>query len=144
MQTTEEIIKKKFDELQTKHKFSCTLSEEATHNFMMEFAYDLNAIVYDVKKLEETYEQGVNLGVYKFNFEKFILFCLVHELGHYYDYQENKDAFKFTNLDEYIKIEENGIKKAMKLITQEDCVRFYFFNQHILQSYRSLINSTKT
>lgn len=138
MKSTRDLIREIFDQLQKKHQFNCTLSDEPTHRFMMEFAFESNAIVYDCKMLEQNYEEGSKAGVYRFGLDKFILFCLVHELGHYYDFQENENAFNYSSKEEYIQMELNGIEKAKRIIPVEDFQDFHYFNQLIIQSYKSL------
>lgn len=135
---TRELIYRIFDELKTKHQFDCGLSDNPTDNFMMEYDWENNVIVYDISKLEETYREGSEIGFYKYDIERFLLFCLVHELGHYYDYKENKNAFNFSSKEEYIQIELNGIQKAKRIIPVEYSREFHLFNRHIIESYKTL------
>lgn len=135
--STKDMIREHYSNLKSKHGFTCGLAEEnLDEGYMMLFDFEKNDIVYDHKRIEENFQKGTEVGVYKgYDLSKLILFCLVHELGHYYDYKENKDAFNFTNKQEYIQMERNGIKKANRIIPQEMVRDFHIFNQHIIRSY---------
>ncbi|WCF11644.1 hypothetical protein NDS46_30320 (plasmid) [Paenibacillus thiaminolyticus] len=133
-----EFVRNTYFELKAKHNFTCSLTEEKLEeNYIMVFDYEKNSIVFDSRNMDELYKQGVEHGVYRdLDFNKFVLFCLLHELGHYYDYKENKKAFEVKSKDEYIQMELNGIQKAKQLVPSEMAYEFHWFNQHILKSYK--------
>lgn len=137
-QSTKELVQKCFFDLKSKHGFTCSLAEEELEeNYMMVFDYEKNAIVFDDKRIDEIFAKGVEYGVYKgYDINKLILFCILHELGHYYIYEENKNAFNVKSEEEYIQMEINGIQKAKILVQPEMAHEFHLFNQHILQSYK--------
>lgn len=120
------LIQKCYEELKAKHGFTCGLTqEELSENYAMVFDHRENNIVFDPRNVQEMYRQGRNYGAYKFDFPVFIQFCMTHELGHYYDFQENPNAFTYKSKDEYIQMEARGIKKAMELIPSELASEFY-------------------
>lgn len=134
---TKELIEYQFKQLKGKYNFSCGLIEEnLDEHYSMVFDSEKNCIVYDCNRIEEVFKQGSDYGVFKFDFSTFILFCLVHELGHYLDYQEDRNAFCCKSKEEYIQMELRGINKAMQIIPQELTSEFKEFNQLVIDSYR--------
>lgn len=131
------LIQKTYEELKAEHGFSCGLEEEKlSENYAMVIDHSENNIVYDPKNVQKMYREGRIYGAYKFDFPIFIRFCMTHELGHYYDFQENPDKFTYRNKDEYIQMELRGIKKAMELISTELVSEFYSFNQLSIEHYQ--------
>lgn len=137
LQKTRDLVMKVYGELKSKHGFSCGLKEENLDQYvMMEFDSKENCIVYDPKRIQENYELGKRVGEYKgYTYETLIMFALLHELGHYYDYQSNPNAFNYTNKQEYIQMERNGISLAKKLVPPGYERMFHDFNESIISSY---------
>lgn len=134
---TKELIEYHYNELKVKHNFLCGLIEEnLNENYAMVFSSEKNCIVYDCNNIEKMFEQGKDCGLFNFDFSTFILFCLVHELGHYLDYQDDRNAFYCKSKEEYIQMELRGINKGMQIIPQELASEFREFNQHVIDSYR--------
>ncbi|MDN4084090.1 hypothetical protein [Paenibacillus polymyxa] len=138
MSSTRDLVKKTFNSLQIKHGFITVLKEvKLDKGYMMKFDSENNAILFDPQRIDENFEQGLRYGVYRgYNIEKLILFAVLHELGHYYDYQNNPRAFYIGSKAEYILMELNGMEYAKKLVPPEMTQDFHEFNQIILESYK--------
>lgn len=134
--TTKDVVESHYNELKNRIQFTCDLMEnELDEDYMMAFHYKNNTIIYDIKWIDEVYKKGMLAGIFRYDKSRFILFCLVHELGHYYDYQENKDNFKHDTKQEYIQMEKRGIKKANKIIPFDVALDFSIFNKLIIENY---------
>jgi hypothetical protein len=126
-----------FSELKVKHQLTCELSEEKLDDhFMMVYDYEGNYIAYDPKNIKHNYEEGRKNGFYAFDFPTYILFLLIHELGHYLDYQNNKNAININSPEEYIQMELNGIQYAKTLIPPQYARQFHDFNMLVIRSYK--------
>ncbi|WP_438351379.1 hypothetical protein ACP8HI_12450 [Paenibacillus sp. FA6] len=138
MSSTRDIVKEQYDILQIEHGFTCALKEEPLdEHYMMVFDSEVNSIVFDPQRVEENFDEGVKFGAFRaYEIEKIILFALIHELGHYYDYQENPNAFCIGSKSEYIQMELNGMQQAKKLVPPHMVREFNEFNRIIIESYK--------
>ena len=140
MEKIRKLTEQIFSELKEKHQITCDLREEKLEeNFMMVYDYEGNYIAYDPENIKQNYEDGKKYGYYSFDFPTYILFLLTHELGHYLDYQNNKDAFNINSPEEYIKMELTGIKYAMRLIDPQYAQQFHDFNMLVIKSYKEAL-----
>jgi hypothetical protein len=140
IQTTKELIVSQFDDLKSKHHFTCEIHENRLDKVIMLFDSRTNRILYDCNNLEEVFQSGKEAGAYLFEFSTFLLFCIFHELGHYYDYSENKDAFNYTNKSEYIAMELKGIKYAEGIVPDQLLSEFQLFNKISIEHYERDMN----
>ncbi|ATF13618.1 hypothetical protein A616_17015 [Brevibacillus brevis X23] len=134
---TKELIMKQYETLKEKHQFFCDLiEEELDEHYSMLFDPNMNSIVYDCSRIEEVYKKGKKYGFYDFDLSTFILLGLVHEIGHYYDHEENPEGFRCSSKEEYLQLEIRGMRKAEQIIPKHLSHKFKIFNQLILDSYQ--------
>jgi hypothetical protein len=133
-----DIISTHFDSLKKQHDFTCSLKEEVLKdNYMMVFDSELNAIVYDPFQINKVYREGVQDGAYLgIDLSTIILLSLIHELGHYYDLQDNPKAFYIGSKEEYIQMELRGIEYAKAIVPDNLLQAFNHFNGIIMESYK--------
>jgi hypothetical protein len=83
------------------------------------------------------YKEGLKYGAYRgISISTVILMALIHELGHYYDFQDNPRTFNIGSKDEYIQMELRGIEYSKKLIPNNLIQTFNHFNGIIIDSYK--------